>query len=84
MSAAAPPARWSPRALGGAVAHPRADTRAPAARRRRCPFEGVDPVYLSLSRLRRRRYDGAIEVATELLSNNALDQQVRPPAARIV
>jgi len=48
--------------------------------RRRCPFEGVDPVYLSLSRLRRRRFDGAIEVATELLSRNALDQQVRPRA----
>jgi len=48
------------------------------ARPRRCPFEGVDPVYLSLSRLRRRKFDGAIEVATELLSRNALDQQVRP------
>jgi len=42
----------------------------------RCPFEGVDPVYLALSRLRRRKFDGAIEVATELLSRNALDQQV--------
>lgn len=48
------------------------------ARPRRCPFEGVDPVYLSLSRLRRRKFDGAIEVATELLSRNALDQQVHP------
>ena len=33
-------------------------------------------MYLSLSRLRRRKFDGAIEVATELLSRNALDQQV--------
>jgi hypothetical protein len=40
------------------------------------PFDGLDPVHLALSRLRRRRFDGAIEVATELLSRNALDQQV--------
>ena len=40
------------------------------------PFQGLDPVYLALSRLRRRKFDGAIEVATELLSRNALDQQV--------
>lgn len=36
----------------------------------------MDPVYLALSRLRRRKFDGAIEVATELLGRNALDQQV--------
>ena len=33
-------------------------------------------MHLALSRLRRRKFDGAIEVATELLSRNALDQQV--------
>ena len=42
----------------------------------RVPFDGLDPVYLALSRLRRRNFDGAIEVATEQLSRNALDQQV--------
>ncbi len=34
----------------------------------------MDPAFLALSRLRRRRFDDAIVTATELLEKNPLDQ----------
>ena len=40
------------------------------------PFPSLDPVYLALSRLRRRRFDDSLTVSTEILSNTPLDQQV--------
>mmetsp|Transcript_7923 Transcript_7923/g.19260 ORF Transcript_7923/g.19260 Transcript_7923/m.19260 type:complete len:535 (-) Transcript_7923:206-1810(-) len=40
------------------------------------PYDGMDPVFLALSRLRRRKWDATTEVASELLGRNAFDQQV--------
>jgi tetratricopeptide repeat protein 8 len=40
------------------------------------PQDGVHPVYLAHSRLRRRRFDDTVDLCSDLLSENALDQQV--------
>ncbi len=40
------------------------------------PFPELDPVYLALSRLRRRKFDDSLAVSTELLALNPMDQQV--------
>ncbi len=45
-------------------------------------WQGLDPVYLALSRLRRRKFDDSIQVSTELLGRNAVDQQVQFPRKR--
>jgi hypothetical protein len=34
----------------------------------------VDPVYLALSKLRKRQFDGCIDICTRLLAENPLDQ----------
>jgi hypothetical protein len=34
----------------------------------------VDPVYLALSKLRKRQFDACIEICTRLLAENPLDQ----------
>ena len=39
------------------------------------PGLGVNPLWLAQSRLRRRRFDDAVEICTDLLQRNALDQQ---------
>jgi hypothetical protein len=39
------------------------------------PATGINPVFLAQSRLRRRRFDDSIEVCTDILQKNALDQQ---------
>ena len=37
---------------------------------------GINPVFLAHSRLRRRRFDDTIQLCTDLLEKNKLDQQV--------
>lgn len=39
------------------------------------PLNGVNPVFLAHSRLRRRRFDDTIQLSTQLLEKNKLDQQ---------
>lgn len=38
------------------------------------PPHGLDPVFLALSRLRRRKFDACIEMCTHLLDRNPMDQ----------
>lgn len=40
------------------------------------PSTGINPVFLAHSRLRRRRFDDTIQLCTDLLEKNKLDQQV--------
>lgn len=40
------------------------------------PATGINPVFLAHSRLRRRRFDDTIQLCTDLLEKNKLDQQV--------
>jgi tetratricopeptide repeat protein 8 len=39
------------------------------------PGTTINPILLAQSRLRRRRFDDAIEICTDCLRQNALDQQ---------
>jgi tetratricopeptide repeat protein 8 len=39
------------------------------------PGTHMNPVFLAQSRLRRRRFDDCIEICTDVLQRNALDQQ---------
>lgn len=40
------------------------------------PATGINPVFLAHSRLRRRRFDDTIQLCTDVLEKNKLDQQV--------
>ena len=38
------------------------------------PGHQIDPVYLAVSKLRKRQFDACIEICTNLLAENPLDQ----------
>lgn len=39
------------------------------------PTSSINPLFLAQSRLRRRRFDDAVSICTDVLEKNALDQQ---------
>lgn len=45
-------------------------------------FDHVDPVFLAQSKLRRRKFDDAIEICTKLLADNPYDRVRAAAAAR--